>query len=662
MRLAWWARAFVMIAATAAGCADDGVSSTGTESDTETSGTGTDGGSGSATTPTSTTPPPGTSTGSDDTAGTTDASTGDTTTVPPGTSGDSSSSSEDAGSTTQSTFVCEPESLGSALGQVATGSTLGEHDDILVPCLKFDSVDLQFEWTAPMAGTWQVDTYGSSYDTALMVLASDCDGAQLACNDDIGTEESAVLVTLEAGETILIVVDGYGGAAGDFLLNIDEAQPGPCCTPGPFAGCDEPTCQAAVCAIDASCCNEDWDSNCALTLAPQVCDACAPPGSCCFAHEDPGCDEFSCEDDVCAVDPTCCSVEYTQACADIATDVCFACQPNTGDCCSQHFSPGCEDLACEAEVCTIGDPFCCDVEWDAFCADVAQENCAVCQDPGPCCFANFGVGCEDAMVQDCVCATMPECCSGQWTQACADQVSAGACGMCPVADFSCVDTDLGSATGEVATGTNLGAGNDYALSCVPPGGEEMIFQWTAPSTGTWVFDTYGTTYDVGLAILYPDCAASPPLQCDADFNQFAQQITLDVPAGVTVAIVVDAFGPTTGDYVLNINPPPGYGFCCLANGSPGCNVASCENEVCAIDPTCCTGAWDDACGALAQANCAACLPGSLGDCCSGNPGQAGCEDLACAENVCSFDPFCCDESWEEFCATDAEMWCGNLCT
>jgi hypothetical protein len=664
MRMAWIARSLAFVAVLGSGCADDSVSATGTETDGST-GTAGDGSPTTLTTTTAmTTAGPGDDTAADDTAGEgSTAGDGESTSAPPDTSTGTETGNtgeDDSAPTTGEPFVCEPFDLGDILGEVATGTTDGEQNDLLVPCMKFDSVDLEFSWTAPYAGTFQVDTYGSTYDTALMVLATDCDGEQLACNDDIGTPQSALLVTLEAGETVLVVLDGFGGAKGDFTLNISEAAPGDCCTPGPFAGCDDTTCQDAVCASDPSCCNEAWDSHCALELAPQLCEECIPPGSCCFPHEDPGCDENSCEQSVCEVDPTCCTDTYTQACADIATSVCFECQPNTGDCCTTHGTPGCEDIACEIEVCQL-EPFCCDVGWDQFCADTAVDNCIACIDPGPCCFANFGVGCEDMAVQDCVCATMPECCTGPWTQACADQVETGACGTCLAADYSCANTDLGSATGEVATGTNVGAGNDYALQCVPPGGEEVIFQWTAPYSGEWVFDTTGTDYDVGLAILFPDCAATPPYECDADFNTFAQQIELDVPEAVTVLIVIDGFGPTTGNFVLNINPPGGDGFCCLANGSPGCSAPSCQQEVCAIDATCCAGTWDSDCADLAVANCAACQPEALGDCCQGNPGQPGCEDLACAANVCSIDAWCCNGSWEPYCADYAANACGGLC-
>jgi hypothetical protein len=242
-----------------------------------------------------------------------------------------------------------------------------------------------------------------------------------------------------------------------------------------------------------------------------------------------------------------------------------------------------------------------------------------------------------------------------WTSACVDAIATNACGVC-MTDFSCVETDLGSATGQVASGTNLGAGDDIVIECAPPGGEEVVFQWTPPVGGTWLFDTLGSDYNVGLAVLFPDCAGSA-LACDAQFDDFDAQAQLDIPEGITVLIAVEGYGPVTGNYVLNINPPPGIGFCCAAKPTPGCNVASCQTAVCMTEPECCTQVWDESCAELAAAECAACDPAQLGDCCVAHP-SLGCADLDCTNIVCSIDGFCCDVQWDGLCAGEAADFCG----
>jgi len=58
---------------------------------------------------------------------------------------------------------------------------------------------------------------------------------------------------------------------------------------------------------------------------------------------------------------------------------------------------------------------------------------------------------------------------------------------------------------------------------------------------------------------------------------------------------------------------PGQGDCFVANGTPGCNNASCCQIVCPLDPFCCTTEWDSLCVSGAQ-NVAACgCPSCVGD-------------------------------------------------
>ena len=343
------------------------------------------------------------------TGGTTEASTGDTTSLTTSTSdastttGSSSSTTDDTTtsgsdstftsegssssgepmtstgsgsgeeSTTSATAVCDPMDIGSEVGIVAMGTTETAGDGVHVPCMKFDSVDLEFLWTAPVAGAYQIDLLGSDYDTAIMILDGDCDGEQLACNDDFDDLQSAVLVNLVADQTIVIVVDGYGGASGEFVLNIGTAEATDCCEASVFGGCGDMPCQDAVCAISDECCTDVWSSSCASAIAPVVCEQCAPDMSCCFAHDGMGCADKECSAEVCAIDDTCCSMEWTQACADMAVSTCLSCTPG-GDCCEPHVEPGCSVPSCEQAVCAI-DSFCCKDQWYDYCADYADQYC-----------------------------------------------------------------------------------------------------------------------------------------------------------------------------------------------------------------------------------------------------------------------------------------------
>jgi hypothetical protein len=208
---------------------------------------------------------------------------------------------------------------------------------------------------------------------------------------------------------------------------------GDCCGANLTPGCEDLECQTLICAIDEFCCDFPWDTACAL-LAQTQCAICQvpEPGDCCEPGlpDVPGCDDPGCEAIVCAIAPSCCDIGWDAACAETALIECETCGgmgggDPTGDCCAANGTPGCEDLVCHAIVCESM-PECCDVEWDAACAAAAQDSCVICPDPGPgdCCADNGTPGCSDPVCEALVCATDPFCCDTAWDQICADQAIA----------------------------------------------------------------------------------------------------------------------------------------------------------------------------------------------------------------------------------------------
>jgi hypothetical protein len=65
-------------------------------------------------------------------------------------------------------------------------------------------------WTAPYTGQFVFDTAGSSFDTVLIVRSS-CEGMTLACSDDYIGLQSSVSLPVSAGQTVLLVIQAYGG-------------------------------------------------------------------------------------------------------------------------------------------------------------------------------------------------------------------------------------------------------------------------------------------------------------------------------------------------------------------------------------------------------------------------------------------------------------------
>jgi hypothetical protein len=117
-------------------------------------------------------------------------------------------------------FSCVDEDLGSATGNaVASGSTMGQGNDFTPGCVMSNAPDVQFVWTALVGGSYTFDTVGSSFDTVLSVR-EDCVGAELECNDDTMMTQSEVTVELMAGQSVMIVIDGWNNSAGNYELNI----------------------------------------------------------------------------------------------------------------------------------------------------------------------------------------------------------------------------------------------------------------------------------------------------------------------------------------------------------------------------------------------------------------------------------------------------------
>jgi hypothetical protein len=150
----------------------------------------------------------------------------------------------------------------------------------------------------------------------------------------------------------------------------------------PTPGCNSLACCTLVCDLDPTCCGVGgWDAACVL-VANQNCvgyPGATASGSCFSPHKNPNCDNAACCTAVCAFDPFCCSESWDFTCTQYAG---FACPgtpgvcgtPTAGSCFSPHASGACDDLSCCNAVCTV-DPSCCSVAWDALCVIAAEQIC-----------------------------------------------------------------------------------------------------------------------------------------------------------------------------------------------------------------------------------------------------------------------------------------------
>ena len=134
--------------------------------------------------------------------------------------------------------VCEGEQLDSAPSVVFVGSTAGaQNRSSGGTCGGGVSAapDATFFYDAPLSGFYTVDTLGSDFDTLLVVRSTTCAGAERACNDDSVGLQSAVGLTLAAGERIAITVDGFANQSGAFRLHVKfVSDTAPTATPTPM--------------------------------------------------------------------------------------------------------------------------------------------------------------------------------------------------------------------------------------------------------------------------------------------------------------------------------------------------------------------------------------------------------------------------------------------
>jgi hypothetical protein len=125
------------------------------------------------------------------------------------------------------------------------GMTSGYNDDYDEVCPYTDSTspDVVYQYTAGSTVYVDIDLCGSGYDTKLYVY--DAALSLVACNDDFHFAApcfvySSKLENIEfsAGNTYYIIVDGWNGDSGDYVLDISEAA-GPCVLECPAEGMAE---------------------------------------------------------------------------------------------------------------------------------------------------------------------------------------------------------------------------------------------------------------------------------------------------------------------------------------------------------------------------------------------------------------------------------------
>ena len=119
------------------------------------------------------------------------------------------------------------------LDHIGSGTTTGYTDDYdeACPYTGSTSPDVVYTVMHSLAHQVDIDLYGSSYDTKVYLYDESLD--LVACNDDFYADYTSMIehVTLAADVRYYIVIDGYGGAFGEYQLQIRVNTYGVDCPP-----------------------------------------------------------------------------------------------------------------------------------------------------------------------------------------------------------------------------------------------------------------------------------------------------------------------------------------------------------------------------------------------------------------------------------------------
>lgn len=106
----------------------------------------------------------------------------------------------------------------------------------------------------------------------------------------------------------------------------------------------------------------------------------------------------------------------------------------------------------------------------------------------------------------------------------------------------------------VRTGTTAGKTNEFTPSCgYSTTAPDVSYTWTAPSSGSFVFSTKGSSYDTILHVRSFTNSAQT-LGCnDNTLGSLQSSVSLDLSQGTTIIIVVDGYASQAGSFKLNIS-------------------------------------------------------------------------------------------------------------
>ncbi|WP_437677560.1 MXAN_6577-like cysteine-rich protein [Sorangium sp. So ce131] len=500
--------------------------------------------------------------------------------------------------------VCPVGTIEPTLPQVINDDTTTRGDYNTPSCGSAGSPDASYTFTAPAAGRYVFDTFGSSSDTLLELRNGSCTGSVIACNDDTGTgAESRLVANLSAGQTVVAFVEVAEGEAGPITLNVTEYVPPPCpeldlgsttpqtvrgsttgrdrALPSPCAGGYGPEVtyrftapeyalytfdtfgsgfdtvlhiHDGTCAGTSLGCNDDTagvrESEVSVVLSAGQTVVVVVDG---FGESSAGAYTLNVNS---VLIPPCPAIDLgstvpqsvTGSTADAVDILRPACGGNRGKELTYSFTAP-EDGTYVFD--TLGSSF----------NTVLYARDVDCAGPSLGCNADAGGGQQSRLWLNLRAGqTIVLVVDGNTTADAGDftlsvQQFTGATCAAPI--------DLGSATPQVVTGSTVGQPELVSPACGSSSAPEVVYSFTAPENGTYIFDTSGSSFNTILQVFDGTCGGRS-LGCNDDSGGPQSRVHVDLTAGQTVLAVVDGQSSNAGDYVLKVERYTAPGTCSTA--------------------------------------------------------------------------------------------------
>lgn len=212
------------------------------------------------------------------------------------------------------------------------------------------------------------------------------------------------------------------------------------------------------------------------------------------------------------------------------------------------------------------------------------------------------IACEGSCVDP---ASDPYNCGGCFNACPSGICSLGSCvtGECFCGSL-CDVVSLGSAVPQSAFSSTNALAEQWVPSCVSGSGPDVVFSFFAPGSGTYSFDTFGSSFGTVVDLVDPGCYS---LGCSGG-QPGGTSVVMDMFSGQQVLVVVDTQGQS-GNIQLNIDFA-GNGGCVtcaefITEGDPGLGFCPGSEELYNVLVECicaekCVMQCADACSGMAD--------------------------------------------------------------